>query len=118
MKKCWYAATLLACAFALHAETPVIMHAPFEFVAGGKSMPAGDYHLELMTPSVMLITGEDPHDRVLALVTSSPGSAVSAARFDTSGAEPVLASVSSPAGTWRLPASGSPHVAIALRPKK
>jgi hypothetical protein len=121
MKKCMNIAALfsaLGCALALHAETPVTMHAPFEFVAAGKTMPAGDYRMEALTPGVILIAGQDSSIRVLALVTLSAGSSTPAVAFDSSGAEPVLTRVTSSTGTWNLIGPGPSQVAVALRSKK
>jgi len=118
MKKCLYFAALAASALALHAETPVTMHSPFAFMAAGKTLSAGDYRLEVVTPGVMLIASEDSGTRVLALVNLSPGSPRAAVAFDETGAEPVLKSVTTAAGTWSLSNPPSSHIAVALRTKK
>jgi len=122
MKKCLHLVALLSSVLgsglALRAETPVTMHAPFEFVAAGKTMPAGDYRMEMLTPGVVLIAAEDSGIRVLALVTLSTGNSTPAVAFDSSGSEPVLTRVTSSAGTWNLSGSGPSSVAVALRSKK
>lgn len=121
MKKCMYIAALfgaLGCALALQAETTVTMHAPFEFVAAGKTMPAGDYQMDMLTPGVVLIAGLNSGSRVLAMVTESAGSSIPAVVFSESGGAHVLTSVSSSSGTWKLAATAPSHVAVALRSKK
>jgi hypothetical protein len=121
MKKCMHIAALLSvfgCALALHAESAVTMHAPFEFVAAGKTMPAGDYRMEMLRPGVVLIAGQDSGSRVLAMVNLSEGSTTPAVAFDSSNSTHVLTSVTSSGGTWNFMGAVSTHVAVALRSKK
>ena len=117
MKKCICIAALLTCAFALHAESLVTMHAPFAFVASGKILPAGDYRVQPLAPGVLLIAGEDSGSRVLALATVSAGSSTPAVVFDSTGPEPVLTSVTTSAGTWRLSGPPQSHGVVSLRSK-
>ena len=79
MKKCICLAVLSTCGLALHAQPLITMHAPFEFVAAGKTLPAGDYRLEPVAPGVLLIAQEGAGSRVLALASMSPGAATAAA---------------------------------------
>jgi hypothetical protein len=122
MKKCMHIAALLSsvfgCALALHAESAVTIHAPFEFVAAGKTMPAGDYRMEMLTPGVVLIAGQDSGSRVLAMVNLSEGSTTPAVAFDSSNSTHVLTSVTSSGGTWNFVGAAPAHVAVALRSKK
>jgi hypothetical protein len=118
MKKCLYTAALLGSSLAVHAETPVTMHTPFAFAAAGKILPAGDYRLQVVTPGVLLIAGEDSGARVLALVNQSPGSARASVAFEETGEAPALKSVTTALGTWSLTSPTSSHIAVALRSKK
>ena len=122
MKKCLRTFALLTGvlggSFALRAETVATMHAPFEFVAAGKTLPAGDYRMELLSSGALLISGLDAPNRVLALINVGAGGPTPAAAFGMSGSEHVLTSVTTSTGTWYLMNPSQGHIAVALRSKK
>jgi len=71
---------LLAFTVAVNAQSEVVtVHVPFAFVAGGKTLPAGDYRVDKgEAPNVLIIQGRDDNSStsILAIVsdTSTPNS--------------------------------------------
>jgi hypothetical protein len=68
---------LLALAMSLSAETALInVNVPFAFVAGGKTMPAGQYTIgEPSSGGILLIRGNQPNATALVLaVNAGPSS--------------------------------------------
>ena len=113
---------LLAATLNLSAEV-VTAHIPFAFVAGGKSLPAGNYSIEAISPGVVLVEGVKPSEHAFLLFTASasrPGAA--GINFDRSGVTPQLSSVHTSTESWQfvIPASSKPGpaAAVALRSKK
>jgi len=123
MKKYICIAAMCASSLALRAE-PITMHAPFEFVVSGKTLPAGDYRVQPLASGVLLIAG-DAGNSVLALVTMGGPSFNDAARavggaatFDNRGPEPVLTSIATRTATWHLMPPDRTQAAVSLRSKK
>jgi len=116
MKKYICIAAMLASSLALRAE-PITMHAPFEFVVSGKTLPAGDYGVQPLASGVLLIAGAAGNS-VLALVTMGGPSDGGAATFDNRGPEPVLTSIATRTATWHLMPPDRTQAAVSLRSKK
>jgi hypothetical protein len=116
------AAGLFIATFSLHAESALTTHIPFAFMACGKTLPAGDYRVETVSPGVVLLAGDGLSERVLLIASSaSSGVGVPAVTFDHSGAVPQLAVIQSVRGTWQFAKPGgssSAIAAVALRQKK
>ena len=91
------------------------VHVPFEFAAGGKMLPAGDYMLESPDlSSVLIIRGASKSVALLAM-TASPGTMTSTARlvFERKDGELFLSGVELPDETFHLtsPFTNLPKIA-------
>jgi len=93
---------LVALAASMSAESAMVnFSAPFEFVAGGKLLPAGNYTVE--EPSnggVVMIRGNQPNSTALVLAVNGGPSNTNHARvtFSRSGSAVVLSSINVPGG--------------------
>ena len=115
------AAGLVFATLHLAADSSVTAHIPFAFSAAGRTMPAGEYTVQQISPGVVCLAGTDPSDRVLLLASSvSHEASPPGATFDRSGAMPQLTGISSFGGNWQFmaPARSGPTAAVALRSKK
>lgn len=94
---------LLALAMSLSAETALInVNVPFAFVAGGKTMPAGQYTIgEQSNGNFLLIRGTQPNSTALVLAMNAGPSTSSHAgvSFSRRGATAVMSSVEIPGGS-------------------
>lgn len=79
------------------------VHIPFEFAAGGKMLPAGDYMLESDMSSVLVIRGT-ARSAALLMVTEGPAVAGSKAEltFERRNGELFLSGVKLPERTFYL----------------
>jgi hypothetical protein len=116
------AAGLFVATFNLSAESALTTHVPFAFLACGRSLPAGDYRIEVVSPGIVLLAGADLSERVLMIASSaSSGASVPAITFDHTGSVPQLSVIQSVRGTWQFATPGGPSsatAAVALRQKK
>ena len=60
---------VLLLASSAFAQTPerIYVKVPFEFTAGGKTLPAGEYTIRQILPSRLLIQSRDNHQAVIAM---------------------------------------------------
>jgi hypothetical protein len=94
---------LVALATSLSAESNLLtFNAPFEFVAGGNVMPAGNYSIEAPTMhGVLLLRGSQPNSTamVLAVNAGSSNSTHAGVTFSRRGSETVLSHITIPGNT-------------------
>lgn len=108
-------AATLALAFAANAQDlhAVVIRVPFDFVAGGKQMPAGRYTVRRVksdAETTLLIRGEDGRpSAVLLTYTGGPQPTAAALVFRQHGDRYFLAEVSIPgaASVRELPKTGT-----------
>jgi hypothetical protein len=102
----WLLGSLLAFTFAANAQTSVAnVHVPFEFAAGGKMLPAGDYSIESPELSgVLLIRGRAGNSVAVLATAGAPGTATSTVKltFERRGAELYLCVLELPDETVTL----------------
>ena len=100
---------LLGLGISAHAQdaSAVVVTVPFEFVAGGKTLPAGTYSVGRLSPGIhpsLIIDSKD--NGAFALVLPIVPSGDSAGRTDLSfervGAKYFLSKVETPAGVYTL----------------
>jgi hypothetical protein len=93
---------LLALAMSLSAETALInVNVPFTFVAGGKTLPAGQYTIgEGTGGGFLLIRGSQPNSTALVLAVNSGQSANREAgvKFSRHGSTVVMSTIDIPGG--------------------
>jgi len=93
---------LLALAMSLSAETALInVNVPFAFVAGGKTLPAGQYTIgEESSGSFLLIRGNQPNATALVLAVNAGESTNKTAgvKFTRRGASIVMSTIDIPGG--------------------
>jgi hypothetical protein len=93
---------LLALAMSLSAETALInVNVPFAFVAGGKTLPAGQYTIaEESSGGFLMIRGTQPNSTALVLAVNAGESANKKAGviFSRRGASVVMSTVEIPGG--------------------
>ena len=113
---------LLALAMSLSAETPIVtVNIPFTFVAGGKTLPAGNYMVEETNKAGLLIIRGTTHDSAVVVFTvKEDNHAVGKANvtFDRSGSDVLLSTVQVPEGsTYTLLSTEQKLAATAAVPK-
>jgi len=93
---------LLALAMSLSAETALInVNVPFAFVAGGKTLPAGQYTIgEPSNGGILLIRGDQPNATALVLAVNGGSSTNNHAgvTFSRHGSSVVLSTIDIPGG--------------------
>jgi hypothetical protein len=55
------------------AETRLLITVPFDFVAGGKRLPAGNYNIQSETETNLILLHGDAPDSAVALITTPGG---------------------------------------------
>ncbi len=74
------ALTALAFTRVAQSQQPLVVNVPFEFVAGGKTLPAGEYSVSTSSPerTLLLIDRQDPSASIFmgtnAIIASEPKS--------------------------------------------
>jgi hypothetical protein len=114
---------LVALATSVSAESAMVnFNAPFEFVVGGKVLPAGSYTIE--EPSnggVVMIRGNQPNSTALVLAVNGGPSNTSNARvtFSRNGSAVVLSTINVPGGaTYSLMAPRTAAAVTVALPRK
>jgi hypothetical protein len=102
MKTTLFFGGLLALATSVHAEAALVnITVPFSFVAGGKSMPAGNYTIDQPTSGgVLMIRGNQPDSSALVLaINAGPTTADHAGvTFTRHGGAVVMQTIEVPGG--------------------
>jgi len=97
---------LLALAMSLSAETALInVNVPFAFVAGGKTMPAGNYTIgQPSEGGVLLIRCNQPNSTALVLaLNSGPNNNHAGVTFSRRGSAVVMSTIDIPgSGSYKL----------------
>lgn len=99
---------LLGLGIGAHAQdaSRVVVNVPFEFVAGGKTLPAGTYSVGRLAPAIhptLLIDSKDSGASALVLLPSVPDGVPSghtALSFERVGDQVFLSKVETPAGVY------------------
>lgn len=118
MKKLYVAAVLMSmCVFGVGVSAraqdadAVVVSVPFEFVAGGATLPAGEYRVSRVNPGVnreLAITGYNKGNAfLLPLAFDEVGAANSQPKlsFDHIGGKYFLAGIKTLSGAYTMPAS-------------
>lgn len=100
---------LLGLGIGAHAQDAgrVIVTVPFEFVAGGKSLPAGTYTIGRLSPAIhpaLLIDNKDTGAFAVVLPSVPDGDSVAQAElsFERVGDKVFLSKVGTPAGVYTI----------------
>jgi hypothetical protein len=109
---------LLALATSLSAESTLItVTVPFEFMAGGNVMPAGNYTIEEPAMhGVLLIRGSQPNSTALVLAVNAGSTNITHAgvKFTRRGSAVVLSTVDVPGGLSYAVVTPEPSAAAAV----
>jgi hypothetical protein len=116
MKKSYLtAALMLTCLLGVGVSAPaqdadaVVVSVPFEFVAGGATLPAGDYRVSRVNPAVdreLAISGYDTGAAFLLPLAFDAGpSNEPTLSFEHVGGKYFLSRIKTPSGVYTLPAS-------------
>jgi hypothetical protein len=102
-------ACLLGSAISAHAQdaSGVVVKVPFEFIAGGKTLPAGTYSIGRLSPGIhpsLIIDSKDSGAFVLVLPVVPDGDSGGHAelRFGRVGDKYFLSKVATPAGVYTI----------------
>ena len=113
--------SLSAFTLTVNAQSPLAnVHVPFAFIAGGKTLPAGDYVFEdPEMSSVLLIRGRSGASVVVMTMPADPNSHSDTATltFERRGDQMFLAGLASPAEAVRVPVASEPGAKLTLLPK-
>ena len=100
---------LLGLGMSAHAQdtSGVVVKVPFEFVAGGKTLPAGTYTVGRLSPSIhpaLLIESQDNGAFALVLPTVPAGDSAghTELNFERVGDKYFLSKVETPAGVYTI----------------
>ena len=109
---------LLAFASAAHAQSHTAnIHVPFEFVAGGKMLPAGDYQIsEANLSPVLLIQGKAGNSVSVITTNRSAGTRIDNAKltFERRGSEVFLSGIDMPYQSVHLPVPKAGNATLSL----
>jgi hypothetical protein len=100
---------LLGSGISAHAQdaSAVIVTVPFEFVAGGKTLPAGTYSVGRLSPAIhpaLIIESKDSgaFTLVLPIVSDGDSAGHTELRFERVGDRHFLSKVETPAGVYTI----------------
>ncbi len=114
MKTSYFAAVLtmtclLGFGISAHAQDAggVVVNVPFEFVAGGKTLPAGTYSVGRLSPGIhpsLIIDSKDngPFALVLPIVRGGDSAGRTELSFERAGGRYFLSKVETPAGVYTI----------------